>query len=206
MGEILTDAGLLREGLRERRRDHRRGRIVGEILADAAHEFDRGVEHGTPVGEAFPRIIRRRGEARHIAAGVQILRGRASAERLAVESLFTNEFPGAGRGGIGRLRAVDLDDGGRHDGEFAVRRLDHHRSDAIAEEAGALLHLLWRRVDLQLGFKHALARPVLRQQAQGAIIERHRRTVFVDGDVLYVVDHARPLAVSARATCGPCRK
>ena len=76
VGEILTDAAALLEGLRERGSHVRRLGIVAEITADAAHEFGRRVQHRASRGEAFPRVIDRRLEQRDEAARVEEVRRR----------------------------------------------------------------------------------------------------------------------------------
>ena len=52
MGEILADAVALLEHLAERRRDHRRLRVVVEFGADAVHQIDRAGEDPAPGAKA----------------------------------------------------------------------------------------------------------------------------------------------------------
>ena len=105
MGEILTDAVALVEGLAERRRDHRRLRVVEEIRC-GCDASDRPRRRGcrAPGAKALARIGGDRRQHRHQRARIEIATGEDGPRLVACEGRCRGRSPRRA-GGIGRRRA-----------------------------------------------------------------------------------------------------
>ncbi len=206
VGEVLAHAVALLERLRQRRRDHGGLGVVAELRADAVHQLLGPFEHRASPREALAGVLGRWLVVRHEAAGMEVVRRRIRIERGRGVGGVADLLPGRGRGGVRRRFAVDLHRGLGRYRQRAVRLLDGHPGDPVPEEALALGGHHRRRHDVDGGGVDDLSRLVARQQPQRAVRVGDVGAVLVERDVLDVVDHASPIAFSAFAAVGPCRK
>ena len=92
---------------------------------------------------------------------------------------------------------------GKRRAQFAMRVLDRHEVDGIAEEIEARATRDRKRSNLDAGIQDALAEVSARRQPQRADRRGNRRLVLIAGDVTDIVDQRQAFGVSARMALAP---
>ncbi len=206
MGKILADAVALFEHLLERRRDHRRLRIVFELVADAVHQIDGAGQNSAACRKARRGIGGDRLQHRHQRTGKDVADRRRGTEAGGFESQVADALPRrARRGAAGRLARYRHPRSGI-DPQMTMRGLDQHALGVGAEEIPPDRPLRRTRPDIDGVGDQLLAVAALRLQPQRAARKAHRALVTIGRDMTDVVDHARPVSFSGRLALGPCGK
>ncbi len=208
MGEVLADAALLRQHLRQRRR-HRGGRrIIGEFVADALVEVEQAAHQRTALHETDRGIgpqIGRHGDEGTVETEIRHLHQGLAGE---IGQRIARPGPGIPEIGVGKFARAHLDLAGDLHREDSMRIAQTEKSGRIAVIIDpALIDLGRLRRDAQLGPQAGLVRRLARRQMRLMMGQQHRIAVAVGRDMLDAVHHLnarlRPGDIMARPSRHP---